>query len=545
VRRVRVVVLSGGHEPAARAVAEVYPEADVDWLDKELLRGRARFRLLRHLRRKPCDRFVFFTYVNAWQLGRFAMALYGLLAGARRVAFVDVEHAVEDFGPARVLLGEAPRTALEYLLAGPVVLAGLAASWALGLAARPREGGYRRSAPSADRSLDVLFVRPTPTIGVMEAGESAHIRGVLDGLAALGHRPRVLSNDELPAIRRAGHPLEVARPRATFNATPLAFEVWNNFVFTLRLWREVRRARPDVVYQRYSRNSWAGVAVARLAGLPLLLEWNNSEVWATRHWSPVGWWARVVAVFEDVNRRGADRVVVVSRALAAELEAHGVDPARIVVNPNGVDPERFRPGAGGEAVRERYGLGDALVVGFVGSFNFYQGTPVLMRAATEVCREADARFLLVGYGELLGPTRAAAEEAGVTDRVVFTDRVPVDDVPAYVDACDVAVAPMTPNRDGSDFFNSPVKVFEYMAAGKAIVASRLGQIAEVIEEGETGLLVAPDSPGELAAAILRLARDPGLRRRLGEAARRAAVERHTWRRNAARVVETYDAVVMT
>jgi glycosyltransferase involved in cell wall biosynthesis len=311
------------------------------------------------------------------------MVAYGWLSGARRVELLDVEHAAEEFGPARILLAEAPRTALEVALAGPAILVSLAASWTLGLAARRKASSYPGATRSSDRPLDVLFVRPTPTIGVMEAGESAHIRGVLDGLVELGHTVRVLSNDDLPAIRRAGHPLEVRRPGAFFNATPLAFEVWNNFVFTYHLWREVRRRRPDLVYQRYSRNSWAGVAVARAAGLPLLLEWNGSEVWATRHWSPVGWWARIVAVFERVNRRGADRIVVVSRALADALAADGADPARVVVNPNGVDPERFRPGAGGELVRTRYDLGDAIVVGFVGSFYYYQGTPVRRRAAPD------------------------------------------------------------------------------------------------------------------------------------------------------------------
>src|SRR5205085_113410 len=131
---------------------------------------------------------------------------------------------------------------------------------------------------------------------------------------------------------------------------------------------------------------------------------------------------------------------VVSRALAEALEADGFDPARIVVNPNGANPERFRPGAGGEAVRTRYDLGDSVVVGFVGSFNFYQGTPVLMRAAPALCARADARFLLVGHGELLAATRVAAAEGGVADRVVFVGRVPIDDIPAYLDACDIAVA---------------------------------------------------------------------------------------------------------
>lgn len=541
VRGVRLVVLSGGLDAARRAVAGRYPGAEVELLDKEQLRGRGRLALLRRLRRRPCDRFVFFTYVTAWQLGRFRMLLYALASGARRAELLDVEGRSEEFGRSRLWLREAPRSALEFALALPVVLASLVASWALGALARARPGGY--PGRPCGRPLDLLFVRPTPTSGVMEAGESAHIRGVLDGLAALGHRVGVLSNDELPAVRRAGHRLEVSRPGPLFNATPLAFELWNNLLFTARLWRAVRRDRPDAIYQRHSRNCWAGVAVSRLARVPLLLEWNGSEVWQTRHWSPVGWWASVVGVFERVNRRGADRIVVVSRALAEALRADGVEPERIVVNPNGVDPERFRPGAGGDVVRARYGLDGSVVVGFVGSFNFYQGTTTLMRAAPEICRRVDAKFLLVGYGETLAAARAAAEEGGVADRVVFTDRVPVDDVPAYVDASDVAVAPMVPNPDGSDFFNSPVKLFEYMAAGRAVVASRLGQIVDVVEDGETGLLVEPDDPEALARAVVRLALDPELRERLGRNARRAAVERHTWRRNAARVVEAYDEAV--
>jgi glycosyltransferase involved in cell wall biosynthesis len=551
VTTVRLAVLSGGLESAERAVAALYPHAEVELLDKERLRGKGRLALLRELRRRPVDRFVYFTYVNAWQLGRFRMLAFALLSGAGRAALLDVEHELEEFAPSRVWLRELPRTVLELALAPVVVVGSILAAWLHSLRIHKDEqdepGKQDQENPvypreSTSKQLDVLFVRPTPTIGVMEAGESAHMRGVLDGLRALGHRTRVLSNDELPAIRRAGHPLEVRRPGPLFNATPLAFELWNNHLFTRHLEAEIRRERPDLVYQRHSRNSWAGAVAARRAKVPFVLEWNNSEAWATRHWSPFGWWARVVAVVERLNLRAADRIVVVSRALAEALERAGVARRRIVVNPNGVEPERFRPGAGGDAVRRHYALGDAIVVGFVGSFNYYQGATTLMEAAPEVCHETDARFLLVGYGETLAAARTAAEAGGVSDRVVFTDRIPVDDVPAFVDACDVAVAPMRPNPDGSPFFNSPVKVFEYMAAGRAIVASRLGQIEEVIEDGETGLLVEPESPRALARAIVRLARDPALRARLGENARRAAVARHTWRRNAERVVAVYDEI---
>lgn len=543
VASVRLVVLSGGIEPARRAVEARFPGASVEVLDKERLRGRERYSLLRALRRRSCDRFVYFTFVNAWQLDRFRMALYGLLSGARRVVLLDTEHQTDEFGLARVLLREAPRTAIEILLAGPVLLLGLILSWTLVAFCGRRPRRFPDAAPSGAGGLDILLVRASPTIGVMEAGESAHIRGVLDGLRELGHAPRVMSNDSLPAIERAGYAVDVRRPGALFNGMPLAFEVWQNLRFAVALVRETRRQRPDLVYQRYGRNSWAGVLAARISGLPLLLEWNGSETWSVRHWAPVSGWTWIVAAFERVNRRGADRIVVVSRALAKALIADGVDADRIVLNPNGVDPARFHPGAGGAAIRERYAFGDGLVIGFVGSFNHYQGTELLMRAAPAVCMAAKASFLMVGYGETLQAARAAAEAGGVAERVVFTERVSVDDVPAYVDASDVTVAPMVPNPDGSDFFNSPVKIFEYMAAGKAIVASRLGQIGEVIEDGTTGLLVEPDSPEALSSAIVRLANDPELRERLGRAAREAAVARHTWRRNAERVVETYDAVV--
>ena len=96
-----------------------------------------------------------------------------------------------------------------------------------------------------------------------------------------------------------------------------------------------------------------------------------------------------------------------------------------------------------------------------------------------------------------------------------------------------------PLEDGSDFFGSPTKLFEYMAMGKGIVASRLGQIGDVLVDDETALLVEPGNAGELTNAILRLANSAELRERLGAAARRAAVERHTWKQNAQRVIDQF------
>jgi glycosyltransferase involved in cell wall biosynthesis len=122
-------------------------------------------------------------------------------------------------------------------------------------------------------------------------------------------------------------------------------------------------------------------------------------------------------------------------------------------------------------------------------------------------------------------------------RATFTGRIAHDRVPAYLDACDLLVAPHVPAADGSEFFGSPTKLFEYLAMMRPVVASRLGQIASVIVDGENGLLVEPNDPVALARAIERLANDESLRARLGAAARQTVIERYTWQHNAARVFD--------
>jgi glycosyltransferase involved in cell wall biosynthesis len=113
-------------------------------------------------------------------------------------------------------------------------------------------------------------------------------------------------------------------------------------------------------------------------------------------------------------------------------------------------------------------------------------------------------------------------------------------VPALLDACDILVSPHIPLADGSDFFGSPTKLFEYMAMGKGIVASRLGQIGDVLVDEETALLVEPGDPNQLAEAIVRLANSKELSQRLGGNARRVAVEKFTWGHNARRVLDSYN-----
>src|SRR6202012_5965441 len=161
-----------------------------------------------------------------------------------------------------------------------------------------------------------------------------------------------------------------------------------------------------------------------------------------------------------------------------------------------------------------------------GSFSFWHGIEVLQQAIVNLLgseRPCRLRFLLVGDGLLHGEMQSTLAAHEKTGAVIFTGLVPRERVAEYLDAADILVSPHVPMPDGSRFFGSPTKLFEYMAMGKAIVASRLEQIAEVLTNEESALLVTPGSVTETASAIQRLARDPVLRQKMGRSALEVAV----------------------
>nr|WP_051432352.1 glycosyltransferase family 4 protein [Rhodovibrio salinarum] len=296
----------------------------------------------------------------------------------------------------------------------------------------------------------------------------------------------------------------------------------------LRLRRAARARTPDVIYERYNLFLLAGVWLKRSLGVPLLLEVNaplaeeraahgRLSLTALARWSERFVWRR------------ADVVLPVSHALAAYVRAAGVPDSRIAVIPNGVRPEVYAARDGD--VRADLGLDDGRVVfGFVGFIRPWHG----LERVLDVIAGLDDRPHLLVVGE--GPARPLIEQRanalGLADRVTITGAVPHARVPAYLRAFDVALQPDV------TAYASPLKLFEYMAAGCAIVAPDRPNIREIVTDGETAVLVDPSDDAAFAAVLSRLAADTGLRRRLGRAAA-VAVKRdgRTWESNARRVIE--------
>jgi len=382
-----------------------------------------------------------------------------------------------------------------------------------------------------NRDPEIAYLIPSTAVVGTSGGAISHVRGFLYGLKASGITCRVFSGAFLAQDAFETEFVDPEdRPYFFWEAAMLAY----NLVFARGVQKYLASKAPGAIYQRHCRFAIAGALLSSRLKVPLILEYNGPQGWIADHWDPARFrsWIRLC---EEVTLRCAARIIVVSEALRAELSARGIPADRIRVNPNAVDPDYFYPGRGRGPGRRELGVeAGEVVVGFAGSFSLWHGVEILEQAIVQLlgnrppCR---LRFVLMGNGLLHGEMRSALAAYEHTGEVIFTGSLPSDKVADYLDACDILVSPHIPLADGSRFFGSPTKIFEYMAMGKGIVASRLEQIAEVLEHDRTAWLVTPGDVNQLAHAILRLAMDPAKRAELGEAARRAAIERHTWVRN--------------
>ena len=379
-------------------------------------------------------------------------------------------------------------------------------------------------------------------------GASIHLRAITGALCHRGHDVWLVSPHPGPG---AGHPVRalVKADGGDYRAVPRRLKRWlaerdcdTACALQLRplLFNEwaLDRARAvaadhaiDAVIERLALCSTLGADLARALDVPLIIEANavlSQEARAFRSVHDDG----LVSAIERKTLQAADAVTAVSEPLARQLSGLGVADHRITVVPNGVDVDMFTRVTDDEvaSARDALGLWGRQVVGFAGSVKPWHGVDDLIAAFARIApRVPDASLLVVGDGPMLETLRIQARELELADRVVFTGAVPHSRMAVLVNLMDVAVAPFRPL---SSFYFSPIKLFEYMAGGALVVASDLGQIAEVIEHGRSGLLYRAGDVDRLAETLARGLGGLDERWSMIDTARRAVRDRYTWRRAA-------------
>jgi len=296
----------------------------------------------------------------------------------------------------------------------------------------------------------------------------------------------------------------------------------------------LRGRRPADVF--YSRDALV-LASARTYCPPRRMFWEVHNLSGS---------ARKLRVQADLAR-SLGGVITVTRHMAGMLAEQGLDPARILVAPDGFRAARFAAFPSRAEARAALGLPpDAFVVGYVGrlqTLGMGKGVDDLVQAAGRQPERPIHLLLVGGPDEMVVQYRALWAELGLPpERFHAPGQLPAGEVPRALAACDAAVLPL-PWTEHFAYYASPIKLFEYMAAGCAVVATDLPSTREIVTEGETALLVPPSDPAALGAALARLEADPALRARLGESARRLAFERYTWEARAASILDFIERVI--
>lgn len=311
------------------------------------------------------------------------------------------------------------------------------------------------------------------------------------------------------------------------------------------LTRALRARRPAVVHAASNYvNALPALIAARRAGLPFVYEVRGLWELTAAQRTVTGEAGERFEQTRDLEirvAREADYVLAINGGLKQELVRRGVPADRIAIAPNSVDVERFQPLQRDDELKEMLGLGDRFVAGFIGSVVDYEGLDDAVDAVALLERDGvRAALLVVGGGAAEEAVAARARERGLEALVVMTGRIGPDVVPRYYSIIDVAIFPRKASAVTETV--SPLKPLEAMAMGKPVVASNVAALAEMIADGETGLLFRKGDTAALAATIARISRDPALAARLGANGRRFVETQRTWASTAERVIEIYETL---
>jgi glycosyltransferase involved in cell wall biosynthesis/ubiquinone/menaquinone biosynthesis C-methylase UbiE len=398
-----------------------------------------------------------------------------------------------------------------------------------------------------------IYLRTDYWVQLTSGGSYGHTCYVARELASLTERFTCVMASRFAMLDELGIPQVVMPPPSDSAAEiPLLNATWHYHPI-LKVAFEMNR--PTYIYERLCLGNFAAALLSRELGIPYILEYNGSDISMNRSFNGTSLeHEKVFVLAEDAAFRQATIISVVSEVLKETLVARKVDAHKILVNPNGADPNRYAPPSAEarHAVRSELGFADRdRVVGFSGTFGGWHGIDVLSAAIPPICeRASNVRFLLIGDGSHKPMLDETIAQRHLQDRVHSAGRVPQDEGARLLGACDIYVSPHNSHMVDSKFFGSPTKLFEYMAMGGGIVASDLEQIGAVLSPAlrpsafanadvrvgaERAVLCSPGDVPEFVDAVVALAARPDVSEALGRNARQAVLDEYSWKRHVGKV----------
>jgi starch synthase len=379
------------------------------------------------------------------------------------------------------------------------------------------------------------------------SGAQQHVKAVIGGLEKRGHRVRVVAiqqgqiqwTDDLSEWHSAEFGFSESRLLRLIESPVRAIQSRLQLPF-FRFFDSYRFSDAcvsvlngyDILYERDSTISYGGLIAARRLGIPIVIEVNGDLI---EEWEHIGLQfssaqRKVVHLITRQIYHRASHVIAVGETIRERLvDRWDLDPSHVSVVTNGADVDLFLKMDEASSLRERHLIQNRPVAIFVGGFQPWHGVDLIYEGFRQAaCTIPHFTMLFVGDGPLRSRLQEEVDTSGLREQVLFAGRVEHTEVARLLNAADVAV--IYHRGSAADIVETPLKLFEYMAAGKAIIAPAVRNMKRILTDRVNALLIPPDNPTALADALVTLIEDSQLRESLGQAARREAIAKHSWAR---------------
>lgn len=411
-----------------------------------------------------------------------------------------------------------------------------------------------------DTNKKILYLR-TDLLpeSVIAGGSIAHTLGVIQGFQQLGYNIICASAILQTQLQKENveKVYNLSNPRCMQALPNKVKNLFSNIFFTHQVLKIANNHEISCMYQRYSLLNATGIIVKHIKRLPLILEYNGSEVWVDQYWSKNRFLCirPIIRFFEWLNLVMANYIIVVSQPLYDDLVKRGIKAKKILVNPNGVNTDLYNPEKlqiARAEIRTKLQITNRFVFGFIGTFSPWHGIEMLASIIPAVItKNPYIHFLLIGDGPLKNYLENRLKYQNINnEHVTFTGSLYHEIARTYLAACDAYVSPTQPNKDGSRFFGSPTKLFEYLSMGKPVIASNLEQLQEIISPAfninsdmenvtnQVGIIVEATNIENWIQALNKIALlSPQALEKIGNNARSKAISCYQWQSHVKKIVD--------
>ncbi|MFH1004203.1 MAG: glycosyltransferase family 4 protein [Bacteroidota bacterium] len=390
--------------------------------------------------------------------------------------------------------------------------------------------------------MKILYYSPHPNLNLQDmSGYGTHMREIIFAFRKLGHEvlPVIAGGIEKNICSKNIH-TRVSFKKILKKSFPSILWETVKDIFLLRkdkqleklLLQQIEKFQPDLIYERGSYLQISGCMASYKKKIKHIIEINapyGEERLSMQGKSLLNFMSDHI---EKKQIELSEKVVVVSSALKKYFsEKHKIDEKKFIITPNAVNAEKLKTDENKiRDLTEKFQLNKNFVIGFVGSIFPYHGVDILIKSFHKVKEiQNNCKLLIVGDGETLPLLEALSKKLGLTDSVIFTGNISHSDISNYIELMNICVLPKT------NWYCSPVKIFEYGFFGKAIIAPNNVPLKDVITDGESGLLINPNVE-ELSSAILKLLNDAVLRKKIENNFQRKVHEEHSWEKMAVKIL---------